>query len=67
MPTPTEQLLTGSQVAERLALGSARTLETWRQAGTGPPFVKLGKLIRYKVSDLNNWIETRTVGAARAS
>jgi len=31
-----------------------------RMKGNGPPFVQIGKkAIRYKVADLNNWINDR--------
>jgi predicted DNA-binding transcriptional regulator AlpA len=43
--------------AARLLHLSVRTLERHRIAGTGPKFCRLGRLIRYRESDLRNWIE----------
>jgi len=35
------------------------TLEAWRCRGGGPPFVKLGRAVRYRLADLNDWVESR--------
>jgi len=35
------------------------TLARWRYTGSGPRFAKVGGLIRYKVSDLQAWLEAR--------
>jgi predicted DNA-binding transcriptional regulator AlpA len=40
---------------------SESTLEKWRVAGSGPPFLKLGRLVRYSRSDLDNWMSSRRV------
>lgn len=47
------------------------TLEAWRCRGGGPSFVRLGRAIRYRKSDLDWWVESRvyqnTVTAGEAS
>ena len=35
------------------------TLETWRSRGGGPVFLKLGKAVRYRKSDLDRFLEER--------
>jgi len=35
------------------------TLESWRCRGGGPPFIKYGRAIRYRESDLQTFIESR--------
>jgi hypothetical protein len=35
------------------------TLEAWRCRGGGPPFLKLGKAVRYRRADLENFMESR--------
>jgi len=40
--------------AEHLSI-NRRTLQNWRVRKQGPRFVKLGKAVRYWVSDLNRW------------
>ena len=47
-------------VAKRLGT-SERTLERLRATGGGPRFVKVGRLIRYRESDLESWLAARTV------
>jgi hypothetical protein len=36
-----------------------RTLERWRQTGDGPRFVRVGRAVRYRRSDLDAWLESR--------
>jgi hypothetical protein len=39
---------------------SPRTLQRWRQRGTGPTFVRVGNLIRYRRrADLDRYLGTR--------
>lgn len=35
---------------------SVRTLERHRVAGTGPQYARLGRLIRYRECDLEDWV-----------
>ncbi len=55
-----DELLTEAQVAEMTGL-SKRTLQSWRYRGGGPPFTKLGRAVRYRESELANWLDERTV------
>lgn len=41
-----------------------QTLKNWRADGEGPPYVKVGRLVRYDPRDLDRWIKKQTVGAA---
>jgi predicted DNA-binding transcriptional regulator AlpA len=50
-----EQLLDQRRTAKVLGL-SVRTLERHRVAGTGPRFVRLGRLVRYRAVDLADWV-----------
>jgi predicted DNA-binding transcriptional regulator AlpA len=40
---------------------SVSTLEKLRVYGDGPPFVKLGRAVRYRVADLENYLAARVV------
>jgi predicted DNA-binding transcriptional regulator AlpA len=51
-----DELLDQKSAARVLRL-SVRTLERHRLAGTGPKFCRLGRVIRYRESDLRDWIE----------
>ncbi len=34
---------------------SRRTLQRWRQEGKGPPYVKLGRRVAYRLADIEAW------------
>ncbi|WP_005036566.1 helix-turn-helix transcriptional regulator [Holophaga foetida] len=40
---------------------SVLTLADWRCKGTGPAFLKVGRCVRYRRSDLEAWLNSRTV------
>lgn len=37
-------------------------LEKWRASKRGPAFVRVGRLIRYRQSDVDRWLREQTVG-----
>ena len=39
---------------------SDRTLQRWRLEGVGPTYLKIGRLVRYRKSDLDNFLEQST-------
>jgi len=47
------------EAAQYLCL-SRSFLRQARVRGTGPTFKKLGKAVRYKIQDLDSWIETNS-------
>ncbi len=53
-----EYLLTPQQAARQLGL-SQSWLAKLRVYGTGPVFVKIGRLVRYRPKDLIEWAEAR--------
>ena len=53
-----DELLTTEEAAEDLR-NSPRTLERYRVTGEGPRFLKIGKLVRYRRSDLVAWRDSR--------
>jgi excisionase family DNA binding protein len=53
-------LLTQREAALALRL-SERTLERLRVSGLSPVFVKCGRSIRYRQTDLEQWIASRLV------
>lgn len=57
MPTLTASspLLTPEEAAEFLRT-KPRTIERWRHAGGGPPFLKIGRRVCYRLSDLEGWL-----------
>jgi hypothetical protein len=57
-PAGLDPLLDEGQASRYLRL-SRRTLQGWRLKGGGPPFVRLGRIIRYRRSDLATFIRER--------
>jgi hypothetical protein len=45
--------------AERLMLAPA-TLRNMRWRGDGPPFIRIGRTIRYRLTDLAVWLDEHT-------
>jgi hypothetical protein len=65
MQTQTK-LLTPGQAANFLGLKNEDTLSVWRATKRYPQlrYVKVGRLIRYSLADLEKFLEVRTVGDA---
>jgi hypothetical protein len=57
-PLSTIALLTPRETAKHLRC-TERTLERHRLIGDGPPFVKIGALVRYPLSELEKWLADR--------
>jgi len=51
-------LLDSNQVADMIGI-RPDTLRQYRNLGTGPAFVKLGRLVRYKRDTVLEWIASR--------
>lgn len=58
-PTTLSPLLDGRQAAALLGC-TRNALEQWRQRSVGPAYVRVGALIRYRETDLVDWIERQT-------
>jgi predicted DNA-binding transcriptional regulator AlpA len=60
---PVDELLTGDQTAAKIGV-EPQTLAVWRSTKRyGLPYIKVGHLVRYKLSDIEAWLATRTVRA----
>ena len=66
--TEYDALLNETQAAQILNL-SIRTLQAWRVRGSGPVFIQAGRAVRYRRTDIFQWVEAhtsrRTGGAVR--
>ncbi|MCP4408801.1 MAG: helix-turn-helix domain-containing protein [Gammaproteobacteria bacterium] len=60
-PMPKARRLRDSDGASQYFGGSPtrKTLEKWRITGEGPPFIKIGRSVRYDEADLDAWIDER--------
>jgi predicted DNA-binding transcriptional regulator AlpA len=50
-----ESLFTENEVSGRIKVSLA-CLRRWRLCGEGPQYVKLNNMVRYRESDLANWM-----------
>jgi helix-turn-helix protein len=44
------------KAASKMTSIPVRSLENWRGRSEGPPFVRIGQLIRYRTDDLRAWM-----------
>ena len=57
-----EGYMTSEQAAAYLKV-SARSLEAFRRRGGGPPYYKVGRLVRYAPSELREWMEQQRIAS----
>jgi len=61
---PDDKLLTTEEAAEYLNVTAGR-LKWWRHEQAGPPYVVYrGRSVRYRQSDLDDWVEAQMVTPA---
>jgi len=56
------RLLTTEDLAEMTGV-KPRTIERWREAGSGPPFMLFGRTIRYHPARVQAWMLAQEQGA----
>jgi predicted DNA-binding transcriptional regulator AlpA len=64
MLTLDEPLVPPEEVAAVLHI-EIPTLTAWRNRGQGPRYVRVGKLIFYRPSDIQQWLNTRVTEPTR--
>lgn len=53
--------LVDEKAAAEILCTTPGTLSVWRSTGRyALPFVKIGRKVRYRVTDLESWLESRT-------
>jgi len=63
---PAQTVMTVSQAANYLGL-AVSTLNKWRCHGGGPIFIKMGRAVRYRVEDLEAFIQNRQMESTSSS
>lgn len=58
--SPTTQLIAPEEVAAYLGI-SPDTINTFRKQGRGPRYTRVGKLVRYRLEDVEEWLARHTV------
>ena len=59
-----EQLLSPRQLADYLDV-PLTTLYSWRYSGDGPPGFRVGKHVRYRWTDVQEWVQDQLNTARR--
>ena len=57
--TNSNRLITPEELAEAIGIPMKR-LYTWRLKGVGPTYVKVGHNLRYRSSDIEDWLDANT-------
>jgi excisionase family DNA binding protein len=60
-PPGSKELLTPAEAAEYLKV-HRNTLLRWRQSGTGPPAIQMGRQWRYRRAALDQWLSEGETG-----
>jgi hypothetical protein len=66
MPVLDEPMLPEDEAARELKV-KPQTLGAWRHRSQGPAFVKIGKLVFYRPSDIRRYVESRVVRPTEAA
>jgi len=64
-PPEPSRFLDEKQLCAELNISSV-TATKWRRNAEGPPFVRVGRLIRYPRATFDGWLASRTVGIPRS-
>lgn len=59
-----DSAISESEVARRADVSIA-ALRKWRREGKGPRFLKLGKLVRYMVGNVDAWLNSQVFDGGR--
>lgn len=54
------ELLTPRDVATYLKV-PVKTVYRWNTTGTGPHYTRVGKHVRYRLADVDEWLDARAV------
>lgn len=63
-PGVTDRHLTVPELADRLGI-SVKGVYMLNYNGTGPPYIKIGRSIRFRLADIEKWESARTVTRER--
>ena len=63
MDIQTSETLQDETTVSKQLKCETKTLQAWRCRGGGPPFIRVGRLVRYRPQDVLAWIESRRVAS----
>jgi hypothetical protein len=55
-----EILLTTAELSAQIKCAEI-TIRKWRMSGKGPPYIRCGANVRYRLSDVETWLKARTI------
>lgn len=58
MADTADRLLSGRDLSDMIGVPE-RTLDQWRYIGKGPAWLKIGRHVRYRRADVEQWLDTR--------
>jgi excisionase family DNA binding protein len=61
--TADDRHLTVADLAEREGV-PVQTVYAWNRTGTGPAYMKVGRFVRYRLRDVEQWEKSRIVDRA---
>lgn len=61
-----ETLLSTAEFAQKAQVPEG-TVRHWRDVGTGPAYLRIGRHVRYRPSDVQTWLESQRVPAGDAA
>ena len=61
--SPHSESLDDQEEIAKFLLVAPKTMEAWRSRGGGPPYVRVGRLIRYRKSSVVAWLKSREVSS----
>jgi predicted DNA-binding transcriptional regulator AlpA len=59
-----EPLLNDEQTAAILKV-AVKTMPAWRNRGLGPKYVKYGRVVGYRPSDIKQWVNNHVIDPSR--
>ena len=54
------EVITEKEVSKLLSI-SLQSLRNWRCQRKGPPYIKIGRSVRYPIEDLRKYLESRKI------
>ncbi len=55
-----DDILYAEEVIAKHLVCRVKTLQAWRHRGGGPTYIKIGRLVRYRGLDVNQWTAARS-------
>lgn len=55
LPSDDDALIPSRQMPGHIGI-SAQTLANWRNAGKGPKYIKIGRMVAYRVGTVRDWL-----------